>query len=147
MNYAGKKAGEYAYIFESAKALAEYLAVKSEIGIKARKAYLDKDTEALTEIANVIYPKIIKKLDAFIDAFECQWFKECKPFGFDVQHVRLGGTKQRLIYSQKIIKKYLSGEVDSIPELEEPVLPYKKDDKNICANEFANIVSPNSLSV
>lgn len=147
LNNAAKKVGEFAYIFESGKALADYLAVKSEIGIQTRNAYLNKDTEALTEIANVIYPKIIKKLDAFIDAFERQWFKECKPFGFDVQHVRLGGIKERLIYSQKIIKKYLNGEVENIPELEEPVLPYKKEDKFICSNEFANIISPNILSV
>ena len=123
-----------------------YGEIKSEIGIKTRKAYLEKNTEELKNIANVVYPKILKKLDAFIEAFEKQWYIECKPFGFDIQHLRLGGLKQRLIYSQKIIKKYLNGEVSSIPELEEPVLPFKKADKHVGANQYVRMASPNVFS-
>jgi hypothetical protein len=140
---ASKKVGEYAYVLNCGKALAEFLAVKSEIGINTRKAYLNKDVETLKNIANVVYPKIIKKLDAFIDAFEYQWYKECKPLGFEIQHLRLGGLKQRLIYSQKTIKKYVNGEIENIPELEEPVLPFKNDDKRVGCNQYTRMASPN----
>ena len=139
---AGKHAGEYEYVFKSAIALADLLSVKSEIGIKTRKAYIEKDVETLKNIANVVYPKIFRKLEAFLTAFENQWFTENKPFGFDIQHLRIGGLKQRLVYCQKTLKRYIAGEIDVIPELEEPVLPFTSNDKRVGIIQYTAISSP-----
>ena len=65
-----------------------------------------------------------------------------KPFGFDIQHLRLGGLKQRLVYCQKTLKRYIAGEIDNIPELEEPVLPYTSDDKRVGVIQYPKISSP-----
>ncbi len=43
-----------------------------------------------------------------------------------MQDVRLGGLKQRLTNCRTILKEYLEGKIDSIPELEMPVLEYEQ---------------------
>ena len=47
---------------------------------------------------------------------------EKKPFGFEVQDIRLGGVIQRLKHCKKTIEKYLAGEIDKIDELEQEIL-------------------------
>ena len=49
--------------------------------------------------------------------------KENKPFGFDVQDLRLGGLLQRLRACRTLIIEYLSGKRTSIEELEADILP------------------------
>ena len=58
----------------------------------------------------------------FYDKFQTLWFTENKPYGFDVQDLRLGGLKQRLISCHKRLLAYCKGEIESIPELEETLL-------------------------
>lgn len=145
LSAASKKVGEYSYVLETGKALADVLSLKAELGIKTRKAYLEKDNYTLNEIANKVYPKLIKKLDVFIEKFEYQWNKENKPFGLEIQQHRLGGLKQRLISCRKVLLDYLNGKITCIQELEEPVLPYKAEDKNIDSGCYANIISANVL--
>ena len=143
LNSASKKVGEYAYILKTGKALADVLSLKAELGIKTRKAYLEKDSEALKNIANVVYHKLIKNLDKFIELFEYQWNKENKPFGLEIQQHRLGGLKQRLISCRKVLNDYLNGKITNIAELEEPVLPFKKEDKKIDVTPHSVIISAN----
>ena len=52
--------------------------------------------------------------------------KERKPFGFEVQDLRIGAVMLRLKHCQKTLKEYLAGKIDAIPELEAPVLPLSK---------------------
>ena len=49
---------------------------------------------------------------------------ENKPHGFDVQEQRLGGLLLRLRSQSQRLMDYALGEIDSIPELEEEILPY-----------------------
>ncbi len=146
LSIASKKVGEYEYILKTGKALSDVLSLKAELGIKTRKAYLNKDKEALEVIANKIYPNLIKKLEVFIKLFEEQWNKECKPFGLEIQQHRLGGVKQRLISCRKVLNDYLKGKISNIEELEQPVLPYKKEDKRIDFNYYAKTISANVYS-
>ena len=119
---AKKRAGEYAYLFESSEKLCAFLDKKAYLGIRTRKAYRAGDKKALKAVS-ADYAQAEKRLDAFFVAFETQWNTVNKPFGFEVQCARLGGVKQRLIYCRKRIEAYLGGKADSIEELEEDILP------------------------
>ena len=41
------------------------------------------------------YNTLIERIEIFYQAFRKQWFAENKPFGFEVQDMRLGGLIQR----------------------------------------------------
>lgn len=114
---------DYGFLFKTAKAICDVMEYKFEIGIKTREAYLKKDIDAIKALIPV-YDEIIKRIDIFYDALEIQWHIENKPHGFDIQDLRLGGVIRRIEHSKKILLRYINGEIDSIPELEEPVLDY-----------------------
>ena len=97
---------EYAYIFKSQRALCELLAVKFQIGIDTRRAYLAGDK---AELARLLprYDLILAKLEEFYEAFEKQWMHENKPHGFDVQDVRLGGLEKRICHCKKRLEMYI----------------------------------------
>ena len=65
----------------------------------------------------------ISGLEKFIGAFRRLWFTENKPHGFDVQEHRLGGVLLRLRSQKERLEAYLQNG-ESIPELEEEILPY-----------------------
>ena len=50
--------------------------------------------------------------------------KENKPFGFEVQNIRLGGLRSRLEYAARTLCRYLGGELDTIAELDEKQQPF-----------------------
>ena len=92
----------------------------------------------------------------FYDSFKAQWYKDNKPFGFEVQDMRLGGLIMRLKNCRATINDYLNGKTDRIEELEQPVLPLNENHKkgtvvgfndhvqNITAN-FAHWKAPYDL--
>ena len=49
-----------------------------------------------------------------------------KPFGFEIQDIRLGGLKQRLTTAKEKIAAYVNGEIDAIEEYDAQVLDYLK---------------------
>ena len=122
-----KKSRRFAPIFNEAAKLASVLAVKYDLGLRVRAAYKSGDKDALAKIANEDYPLCLRRLSAFMDAVERKWLSENKRFGLDVQHIRLGGVKTRLEFCRKSLLSYLSGEMASIPELEEEILPWAKE--------------------
>lgn len=119
---ASKRTGEYAYLFDTAAKLSAVLALKAEIGIRARQAYTSKDAAAMDAIISD-YKKLIKNTEAFYRAFRNQWYTDNKPHGFDVQDIRLGGLITRIRSCYERLVDYRDGKIDSIPELEETLLP------------------------
>ena len=113
--------GDFAPVFQSFCALARVLAVKSDIGVRTRKAYLCRD---MTEIKELIeeYGEVIVRIQEFHSIYRNMWFMENKPHGFDVQDMRIGGVVGRMISCKERLESLLNGSVSSIPELEEPVL-------------------------
>ena len=83
-------------------------------------------------------------MEVFYDKFERQWGIENRPHGFDVQDIRIGGTLMRIKHCKKRLESYINGEIDSIPELEEPMLPYKGNEPTDI-NNFCNIVTANVM--
>ncbi len=126
LSRAAGSAGEYAYLFENLVSLCRVMELKYDLGVRTRTAYLQKNSEELGRIADAVYPNLIRRLRVFYNGFRELWEKENKPNGFDVQDIRLGGLIQRLLHCRKIIKDYLCGNTDCIPELEQEVLPYEK---------------------
>jgi len=132
--------GEYEYMFEFYRKLAKTLALKATLGVRTRKAYFSGDTVALEDII-LDYEEVLKSLEEFHEAFQARWFKENKPHGFDIHDIRLGGLMQRIKSCKKRLEKFAVGEINSIPELEEPVL-----EKEIRRTWWPEIASPNSMS-
>ena len=113
--------GQYGYIFESAYALDEVLELKYDMGIRLRKAYQAQDKRELAKCAEDL-GRAITALERFIVSYRKQWLKENKPNGLEIQEIRLGGLKERLIGCKERLQAYVKGEIEEIPELDETLL-------------------------
>ncbi|MCH1624131.1 beta-N-acetylhexosaminidase [Fredinandcohnia quinoae] len=114
------------YIFEVPEKLASLLSVKSEIGLKLKKAYDQRNLSELRHIATTDIQVIIQKLKALHQAHREQWFKINKPFGWEVIDIRYGGAEARLNTVIKRIIDFVGGHIDQIEELEETRLFYSQ---------------------
>ncbi len=119
-----ERSGEYRYLFETMEKLGEVLSEKVCLGNEIRSAYEQKDRETLMKISREQIPRILQKIDELFEAFWQQWSTDNKSFGFDVQCIRFGGVKQRLLFVQKQLNAFAAGEISQIDELEEPFLPF-----------------------
>lgn len=141
------KTRKYGYLFRTAARLCDALTVKFELGYKTRAAYKAGDKEELRRLAENDYKEAEKLIRAYAQTFEEQWFYENKPCGFDVQDVRLGGIIQRTIACRKRLLNYVNGKIDSIPELEEELIPYRTFEKrSIYCNDAKYYMTTNSLA-
>lgn len=131
---------EYRKIFDYIRALCDVLTVKSELGVRTRNAYMEGNKEALKAIAEREYNLAIEKTKVFHRVYQAWWMDENKPQGFEMQDIRIGGLIQRLESCKERILSYCNGEIDSIAELEEPVLP------NDAGTSWARIVTPGVIS-
>lgn len=143
-----ENAPEYGYLFQAMSALCQVLAIKVDLGVRTRRAYLGNDRAALTGLVG-IYDELLQKVDVFYEAHRQRWMVENKPFGFDVQDLRIGGLIQRIRYCRHQLTTYLDGSLERIEELEAPVLDYQGDDSvaldaHYC-NVWGNIATANTL--
>ena len=106
----------WGYLFETNHKLALAVAAKCDIGIKIRAAYKSSDRDALREYALELR-RIRELVYDFYLAFERQWMKENKAYGFEVQDIRIGGIMTRLLHCADRLDAYLRGEVGEIEEL------------------------------
>ncbi|MBR2988245.1 MAG: beta-N-acetylhexosaminidase, partial [Clostridia bacterium] len=142
-----KSAGEYAYLFTTQRTLCEVLEIKAELGVKTREIYKNGDRKALLALVKKEYKPLLKRLDAFYQAFTYQWSVENKPFGFEVQDYRIGGLIKRIEHLIKRLQDFVSGKVNSIAELDEIVLnPYPKLAEGGAHNSFEKTVTASILS-
>jgi hypothetical protein len=128
-----KDAGNGSYfepIFKSQYALCEVLKYKYELGIQLRDAYKKNDLNKLSKLIRKI-SSCINKLDLFYKAFSNMYHWENKPYGFEIQDIRIGGLIQRLKAVKLRIKDYLDNKVSSIPELEEELVKVFEINRNI----------------
>ena len=137
-----KKTRKYGYLFDTQAKLCDVLADKYELGVRTRAAYKAGDKAELLRLANEEYARIEVNLRAFIKAFEKQWMLENKPFGLEVQHQRLGGQLIRVGACKKRLIDYANGKLDSIPELDEEILTFRKDGESIYYNDYARTCTP-----
>ena len=112
------------YVLKTQASLCRVLQDKANLGMVIRTAYDAGDREKLREIAEEAIPQLLGKLDRFYQDFRKQWMSENKAFGFEVQSLRIGGLRQRILEVQQRLEEYLLGELAEIDELEKPVLPF-----------------------
>lgn len=154
-----RKAGKYSsfsYIFETLADLCGVLSIKADLGVRIRSAYERTKNAAeeaegfqmLTFIAERDIPLLLKKLDGFYRALKTQWITDNKTFGFEVQTIRIGGLRQRLLDLQECLLAYVREEISEIPELEEKLLPFgcsyeneEADLTNLCYNGWINMAT------
>ena len=139
----------YGYIFESLSALCETLSVKYDLGQRTRTAYASKDKEALKNLLPD-YDRAVNLTEKFYEKFRTLWYTENKPNGFEIQDIRLGGLIQRLKSCKMALQDYISGKLETLAELDEPLLDYygngEKFTKNpVMYNGWSSNVSPNKV--
>ena len=109
--------GDYKYIFDNLINLCDVLVNKSDFSVRLHKAYHKKDMAKLAELAEEM-SVIVKKVKKFEKSMQTQWMTDYKPFGYEVQNIRLGGLVNRLKYGQEKLRKYLDGKIETIEELD-----------------------------
>ena len=144
-NAAAKASRRWATVFKSAARLCEALAIKYELGVKTRAAYKSGDKEELLRLAREDYTKLLSRLKAFSGAFMNQWFEENKPNGYEVQDIRIGGVIKRTETCRARLIAYVSGKLDSIPELEEELLAISTTAVALNRNNYAQMATCNVL--
>ena len=136
----------FGYIFRTLKSLCDTIALKYDIGLRVRRAYAENNKAELEKIVSD-YKALLTLIDKFYNAFEEQWMRENKPHGFDVQDIRIGGLERRIRHCIGRLESYMSGELDRIEELEEPVLDRFCESepayKPCCFNNWAENASAN----
>ena len=116
---------EYAYLYESMACLCDVLSVKFLLGVRTRALYAAGDKEGLRAIAENDYTKTIALVEDFYQAYRKQWYNFNKTYGFEIQDSRLGGLMRRLQNCKEQLIAYANGEISSIEELEEEIIPIK----------------------
>ena len=115
------KGTKFAYLFDTQVNLCKVLSIKALLGVNLRKHYQEHDKESLTNDLKDC-KEILVLLENFYTTFKYQWDKENRVNGFDVQDLRFGALEKRLKVTIDKLSKYLKGEVESIPELDEKLL-------------------------
>ena len=118
-----KKSGQFGYIFDTLAHLCNVLEIKYGIGAAIRRAYKEGDRQALAALADDAR-ECARRVRDFHAAFSIQWHKENKPHGFEIHDSRLGGVSLRLESVAARIDAYLAGNVPTLEELDEELLPY-----------------------
>ena len=116
-----QKDNRFGYLFETVHYLCRTLAVKAEIGNRLRAAYRAGDRTELEKLTETL-EEAVRRLDKFQNVFRRNWQRENKIFGFDVQDIRFGALRARLVYAAQAVHRYAAGETDRIEELEQPSL-------------------------
>ncbi len=137
--------GQFGYIFDTQKKLADVLVLKYELGVYTREFYQQGNREELKTLIECAYKPLIQKIEIFYEAFKKQWFLENKGYGFEIHAVRCGGLIQRTKDCIELLENYVDGAIDKIEELEETLLRVGWNGKgNPEWNTFySKIASPN----
>lgn len=118
------KSRNYAYLYRKLGTLCEVLRKKFDLGERTRALYEAKDKDGLRALANGDYADLLPLLEKFYDAMHTSWDTENKPYGFEIQDIRLGGMIRRIKNCRSRLLDYCDGKTDRIDELEEPVLQH-----------------------
>ena len=126
---------EWGYLYDTLYRLCDVLSLKSDLSVRIRRAYKAGERETLVTIVDTEIPEIIARLEHFWLALRRQWLTENKSFGLDVQEIRLGAIRQRLLSAQLTLRDYLDGKVERIEELEQEQLPFiLRGGSTVCEN-------------
>lgn len=139
----------WGYLFRASKALCDVLEIKANIGQRTRQAYQQENREELQGLVGD-YEECIHRLNVFYEAYEEQWMTENKPYGFEVQDIRIGGLVRRMEHCKKRLETFLRDGKDPIPELEAELMdPFGNGEvcqtQDFCIEKWSKIVSVNTV--
>ena len=149
LNALANRGEKLSYVFDTLSKLAAVLELKCDLGVQLKAAYDADDKPALTRLADIVIPDLLSRFDVYYEAFRTQWYKESRPGGFDVQDLRFGGLKQRILNAQRTLRAYVNGEIEAISELKQKRLPFdcrtsdEGRDINVDCNFWNYISTPN----
>ncbi|WP_052360632.1 beta-N-acetylhexosaminidase [Oceanobacillus manasiensis] len=136
-------------IFTYYTQLANVLSTKSELGIKIKQAYEEKN---ITKIHHAIddMTQLKREVDTLRTFHREMWFWTNKAFGWEVLDIRYGGVIVRLESSIHRLKQWLDGEVETLEELHEERLyhdaPFSMPDRQLGGNKYHRIVTASPFS-
>ena len=114
----------FAPLFRYYYQLASLLSRKSTLGQNITAAYLAGDREAVRRLSEETLPSCIEDSRAVLALREQLWMDSMRPQGFEVVNIRMSGVTARLEAAKRRLDAWLAEEIDGIPELEDPRLPY-----------------------
>jgi len=140
--------GRYNFLFEYYSKVSAVLAVKSELGIRLRKAYLAKDPAALKRLSNETLPQLAGLVTALRDYHRGLWMAIDQPPGWEIMDVRYGGLLSRIATSRWRIDEFLAGRAARIAELEQERLFWQGREgiNDLVCNSYDRIVSASRLA-
>lgn len=146
---AAKRSKNLSYMYDNLANLCSVLEVKSRLGVDAQTAYLAGNREKLREIADVVLPELVRRMERLHKTTFYQWMRECKINGYEVLDLRIGGLESRARTAAERIKMYLDGQLERLEELEEKRLTMdcRPNDEiggneSMCSPYFSQIFSP-----
>jgi len=146
METAKYRNGEFAFLFDFYAKTADVLSIKAGLGNKILKAYKTKDRDALVYILTEQLPALYEKLDDLRRCHMDIWMETYKPLGWEVMDVRYGGVLARIDSIIVRLGDYLSGAIESLPELEEERRLYYGKKKSITNIRYVQMPSASRLS-
>lgn len=117
-------------LFYFTQKLSEVLSIKSELGLRLKKAYDRKDIKTLKEISEEELPTLYLKTNDLRVAHRKLWMRINKPFGWEVIDIRYGGLLARISSTTDRIMDLLNENISVIEELEEERLNYHGEHAN-----------------
>ena len=113
----GPESGLIKPAFDVARKLISVLELKSDFGVRLKRAYDAGDRQTLKDMADECQ-EIIKRLEDLRLCHREVWLLYNKPFGWEILDARYGILKTRFSTAKDRIEAYLTGEISSIEELE-----------------------------
>lgn len=146
---AARRNGEWNALFDFYEQLAEVLSVKSELGLRLKAAYDQRDRAGLQHLRTEI-GELIGMADELRKRHRALWLSRCKAFGWEVLDIRYGGVLSRLETACQRIDDYTSGRIERIEELEEERLyfdaPYPMPEGTLGRGTYHRIATASPLS-
>ena len=112
----------YSYLYRYAVRVFSYLAAKCRVAERLYPAYQAGDTATLRDILEKDLPALLTESRAMHAAHKAVWHVSNKAVGFAVLDRRYAGNTARVESAIERLGGYLAGELDALPELEEPRL-------------------------
>jgi hypothetical protein len=103
-------------------AIARALALKVNLRRDLHNAYVAGDKAALRTLLNTDVADTCTAIDKLWRIHRDVWMNTYTPFGWEVIEIRYGGIRTRLTTMKERLEDYLSGKLESIPELEVELL-------------------------
>lgn len=145
---AAGRSGRFDFLFHYYAKVSSVLAVKSELGLKMRQAYLTKDTQGMRKIVQENLPDLAARVSDLRHYHRDLWLSLHQPFGWEVMDLRYGALLMRIDTARLRLEDYLTGRLDSVPELERERLPWQGREgvADLVCNSYDRIVSASRLA-